>query len=62
MHCKEVEKLMSGDTPFFTRYGITLIIIFFIIVGFIFWESCNSAKGIIDNILNEMIERLKIKI
>jgi len=62
MHCKEVQELINGKTPFMTRFGIILIIIISIIIALLVWFSNDMAKTIINNIVSSTVEHMKIKI
>lgn len=62
IHCREVQELINGKTPFMTRFGIILIIIISIIIALLVCNSNDMAKTIINNILSSTVEYLKIKI
>lgn len=62
MHCKEVQELINGKTPFMTRFGIILIIIISIIIALLVWFLNDMAKTIINNIVSSTVEHMKIKI
>ena len=60
IHCREVQELINGKTPFMTRFGIILIIIISIIIALLVCNSNDMAKTIINNILSSTVEHLKI--
>lgn len=44
IHCREVQELINGKTPFMTRFGIILIIIISIIIALLVCNSNDMAK------------------
>lgn len=61
-HCPEVENLMRGKIPFVTRYGITLVVLVFLVISIGLFLSEGSSQQLVKEMIEHIIGQIKSKI
>lgn len=61
-HCPEVENLMRGKIPFVTRYGITLVVLVFLVISIGLLLSEGPSQQLLKEMLGHITEQIKSKI